>query len=160
MLSCAAIYRFLKNPNPSNSTFAGISIGLFFATKESFIIYIISWIISGFFILLFQAKEEAHANFKDYLKPFINICLWTLIVSAFFYTDHFKPTAFIDAFRTFFVYETTDGHAKPFTYYFHLLLWPKQALGIIWTEGLIAPLAFLTATYSLSKKPYTEWFYF
>ena len=156
MLSCAAIYRFLKSPNISNSILTGVSIGLLFATKESFIIYIISWVISGFFLLLFQTKEVTYAYLKDYLKPFISACFWSLTVSAFFYTDYFRnPSAFIDAFRTFFVYETTDGHTKPFTYYIHLLLWPKLALGIIWTEGLIALLGFLTATYSLSKKPHT-----
>ena len=156
MLSCAAIYRFLKSPSLGNSLFAGISIGLMFATKESFVVYIISWAIGGFFLLLFQTKKVARTNIESYLKPFISLCFWTLLISAIFYTDHFRnPAAYVDAFRTFFVYETTAGHAKPFTYYLHLLLWPKQALGLIWTEGLVAIIAIMTIAFSLSNKPYT-----
>ena len=153
MLSCATIYRFLKNPNQSISVFAGISIGLMFATKETFVVYILAWAIAGSLFLFFHTTQEVRPQFRDYLKPFISMCFWCVLISAFFYTDYFRnPTAYIEAFRTFFIYETTAGHTKPFTYYFHLLLWPKQAFGLIWTEGLVAILACITIPLSLSNK--------
>jgi len=90
---------------------------------------------------------------KSYFKPAIWFVLSMLLTGAVFYTEGFRvPGGLMDAFRTYFVYETTPGHDKAFGYYLHMLIWPKHTLGIWWSEGGIALFALLACFLTVLSK--------
>jgi uncharacterized protein (TIGR03663 family) len=142
MLACAGIYRFLQQPKYRYGLLCGISIGLMFATKETFAISILAWSFATSVTVWLARKTKAAPALHTCLKPALLAVVVALLTSAYFYTDGFRhPAGYVDAFRTYFAYETTEGHDKPFFYYAHTLVWPKHRLGLWWSEGLIAVLA-------------------
>lgn len=125
----------------------GLWIGLMFATKESFAISIIAWSAAAVMIAL---ENRSHVNrawwtsaWKEYRTPIAASLLTAAVVAGFFYTDAFRhPGGAINAVRTFFVYETVDGHDKPFGYYFQLLALPFKS-GVWWFGTPVVILALL-----------------
>lgn len=144
LLGVAAIYRFAHKPGILIALVSGVLIGLMYATKETFIITLISWVIA-LGIAAFVKREIGY-------KPSVSIALVALLAlsamltATFFYSDNFRSLqGAFDAIKTFFIYETTPGHEKGFFYYFHLLLWPKRTHGFWWTELAIALFALIAA---------------
>ncbi|MGB6221723.1 flippase activity-associated protein Agl23 [Haloferula sp.] len=136
---------------------AGIWIGLMFATKETFAISMIAWFAAGiltFFIC--KDRPTIKSAIITIWKPLLSVGLIALAVSMFFYTDHFtRWSGAVDAFRTYFVYKTVEGHDKPFFYYATPLLLPKNAGGLWWFETplIIAALAaFIGSFFSKSMR--------
>ncbi len=142
MLACSGIFRVIQKPDYRSGLLCGISTGLMFATKETVAISILSWgFAAGILVWITQSAKDA-PGMRAFLKPALCLVAAALYTSAYFYTDGFRHLAgYVDAFRTYFAYETTAGHEKPFFYYIHNLLWPKHRLGLWWSEGLIAILA-------------------
>lgn len=150
-------YRNLLNPRPIKAVLCGLSIGLMFATKETFAISLIAWSLAAASFLLNRTygwnTNGRTAPLKNYLKPCIIIGLVAFAVGCIAYTDALRhPQGIIDALRTYFVYETTPGHEKAFTDYLHLLLWPKHQLGIWWSEASIALLGILTCLWAFWRR--------
>jgi uncharacterized protein (TIGR03663 family) len=146
MLACAALYRFAAKPGVCNGVLAGLSIGLMFATKETAAISILSWLCAAALYLRYQryrgSQTATAPALAIYCKPAALLLGCAALTAIYFYSDGFRhPAGIFDAVRTYFVYETTAGHEKPFGYYLHFLLWPKQRLGSWWSEALIALLA-------------------
>lgn len=115
---------------------AGIWIGLMFATKETFAISMIAWSGAGVATFLScRDRPTLKAAFATIWKPLLIVGAIALAVSMFFYTDGFtRWTGAVDAFRTYFVYKTVEGHDKPFFYYATPLLFPKSSGGLWWFE--------------------------
>ncbi len=132
----------------------GILIGLMFAVKESFAISIIAW--SGAAVLIAWENRKSldraalAAAWREHRIPVI-VSGFSAAVTAFgFYTDGFRhPQGAIDAVRTFFVYETVEGHDKGFVYYFQLLAMPQKSGGAWWfgTPLLVLALIAFAATF-------------
>ncbi|MGZ0654922.1 flippase activity-associated protein Agl23 [Coraliomargarita sp. W4R72] len=146
MLSCAAVFRLALKPSKRMGVLTGLSLGLMFATKETFVISILAWLPAVVLCIWsqqsFATKEQNISKIRDYLIPALLLAVTTTTIAAYFYSDGFRsPQGMIDALRTYFVYETTAGHEKNFSYYFQLLLWPKHQLGMWWSEALILLLA-------------------
>jgi len=92
-------------------------------------------------------------HLRPYIAPAVLLTLTASLSAAYFYSDGFRsPQGIIDAVRTYFIYETTAGHEKGFSYYFELLLWPKQQLGIWWSEALIGLLAVCAVAFAALKR--------
>ena len=135
---------------------AGLWTGLMFATKESFVISLAAWGASGL-LLCWENREK--------INPAVLVTVWRearlplaagVLVAAFtstlFYTDGFRHLEGAwNALRTYFVYQTTEGHEKGFGYYFALLLWPKKSGGVWWCEALVGFLAVWTYAASFWK---------
>ena len=152
LLGLTFTYRLYKDPNMKNALFAGIFVGCMFATKETFVITLLAWIIGlvTCIPLIHLGRDSEKRKFTNYLIPTGIASLSALLVSAFFYSNGFRyPDGITDAFRTFLVYETTLGHDKPLTYYMGLLLWPKHLLGQWWTEGLVFVLSVVACIYAV-----------
>lgn len=147
MVAIAIIYRLIHQPNRTLAITGGIVIGLMFATKETFAISMIAWSVAAGSCLLYRPLMQAdmnriHPRFTDYIKAAGLLAIVAAFTASLFYSNGFQNlTGITDAIKTFFVYETTEGHNKAFGYYFHLLLWPKHALGMWWSEALIGLLA-------------------
>lgn len=156
MLGCAAVFRLTEGPTKRMGLIAGLCIGLMFATKETFVITILSWLPAvGLCYLIQNTGGGAHSRvsrLRQYLMPAILLALAATVTAAYFYSDGFRsPQGLVDAVRTYFIYETTDGHEKSFGYYFKLLLWPKQQLGLWWSEASIALFALITCRLAYLK---------
>lgn len=150
-LTVAAIYFVVTGPTVLRSVFAGLAAGLMFATKATVAISLMSWTFAGaacwFVMTLRKDKNKQAPELKAYLLPAVCFIFSFLLTAAFFYGG-----GLIDAFRTYFVYETTDGHNKAFGYYFDTLISPKHKLGIWWSEGSILCLSILSCIFAASRK--------
>jgi uncharacterized protein (TIGR03663 family) len=150
-LSCAAIFRFIQQPSKRIGVFAGLSLGLMFATKETFAISILAWLPATYLCYRQQqikvAEHLSSSYHRIYFVPVAVLVLTAALTAGYFYTNGFRaPQGIIDAVRTYFVYETTPGHEKKLLYYFELLIWPKHTVGTWWTEALIVLLAVIAVT--------------
>lgn len=158
MLAAAAIFGVIKQPSRNRALLAGLATGLMFATKETFAISLLAWALAGAAVWLIRKSSTGGVDtappWTAYLKPAIWFTLTLLLVGTIFYTQGLRqPGGIVDALRTYFVYETTPGHDKPFGYYFEMLVWPKQLLGMWWSEGGVAILALLSCALGAWKKP-------
>lgn len=143
LLALAATFRLLNRPSLRNGALTGCFLGLMFATKETFAISVIAWAIAAG-LYRFITQNQTFPKKEAYLKPLLLLAATATLLSALCYTHCFQtPAGFLDALKTFFVYETTSGHEKPSHYYLHFLLWPKDTLGIWWSEGCVALFALL-----------------
>jgi uncharacterized protein (TIGR03663 family) len=150
MLACPAVFRWAAKPTAWKGILAGLSIGLMFATKETFAISILSWLCALALYFLYRrycrSQQGQPPAVATYFKPAALLVISAALTAIYFYSDGFRHVhGMIDAVRTYFVYETTGGHEKAFGYYLKLLLWPKYSLGIWWSEALIGILALLAA---------------
>ena len=118
----------------------GLGVGLMFATKETFVISLFVWSLA--ILGAYGIKSPLNFLYDD-----AKLKLWSLfgagicmvLVSAWFYSDGFRqPQSYLNAFKTFFVYKTGDGHDKPFYYYLNMLAWPKYSGGRWWHETGVA----------------------
>ena len=105
----------------------GILLGLMFATKESVAISLIAWGVAAVLLAVGSRRAIDRAGlvaaWREWRVPVAVSVVTALVVSLVFYTDWFRhPGGAVDALRTFFVYQTTEGHEKSFGYYFELLL--------------------------------------
>ena len=137
----AAVVSFTKKPRWG---IPGILIGLMFAAKESFAISLIAWVGAGVLIAWENRRSPAFAAWRDFRAPVL-VSLIAAAVTAFgIYTDGFRhPQGAIDAVRTFFVYETVDGHDKGFAYYIELLAVPVKSGGVWWFGTPLVVLAII-----------------
>ncbi len=150
LLTLTALYRFGQNPKYFNAMLVGVCLGLMFATKETFAISALSWIPA--ILVLFSLKAPEPGGHLSPLRliprhlPAASLAGAVAVgVGAVWYTGFLShPAGIVDAFKTFFVYETTPGHEKPIYYYGQLLLWPKAALGVWWTEIAVGLFAILS----------------
>lgn len=151
MITAAAIFYFIKGPTRKRALLAGLGAGLMFATKGTVAISLLCWALAGlatWWIMRYGREENNPGNaLTDYIRPALWFTLSLIITAAVFYGG-----GLIDAFKTYFVYETTSGHDKPFGYYLHMLIWPKQALGVWWTEGGVALLGLAAGLFALQRK--------
>lgn len=156
MLGCAAVFRLTEHPSKRMGIISGLCIGLMFATKETFAISILAWLPAvGLCYWKQQSNDARHLcpNLHPNLLPGGLLLLTAALSAAYFYSDGFRSMqGVIDAVRTYLVYETTAGHEKGFGTYFELLLWPKQQLGIWWTEALITILAMIAIAFAVAKR--------
>jgi uncharacterized protein (TIGR03663 family) len=126
----------------------GLMMALMFATKESFAISIIAWAAAGALLGWENRKTLTRdtwiGGWREH-RVSIGISFAVAgVVSLLFYTHGLRhPQGAIDAIRTFFVYETVEGHDKPFTYYLHLFAVPFKSGGVWWFGTPVAILALL-----------------
>ena len=142
MLACAGLYHLTLRPTAVKAFATGVVLGFMFATKITVAISLLSWFIAiaGMFVLLKRSGKsdrEATARISPnvYFKPLIYLILGAFLSSFFLYSNYLQnPWGFLDALRSFFIYEPTVGHEKPFFDYALRLIWPKQLAGLWWTE--------------------------
>jgi uncharacterized protein (TIGR03663 family) len=143
MLALASVYRLIHQPSLRTSLLAGLFIGLMFATKETFAISVISWSVASLIILgVLKRSNERQVDLKTTTVWLAAGGAVAFAVGALLYSNFLsEPKVILDAISSYFSYETIPGHDKPAYYYVQLLVWPKHALGIWWTEGVILLLA-------------------
>lgn len=140
MLACAGVYHLLQAPGMALACALGVCIGLMFATKITFVLSLFAWGVAaaGWWCLVGR-RQVAPLRLTAYAGPLLCCGLSALGTAAFFYSSYFThPSGFLEACRSFFVYEPSIGHEKAFGYYFWQMLWSGPSGGVWWSE---APLA-------------------
>lgn len=149
VLALAALVALLRRPEWRFGLVAGVCIGLMAATRETFVIPLAAWFGAG--ALFFareryarsgEPQESPPGHLRAWVRPMAALALGALAVTALAYTNLGQDPGGLGRFvQTYFVYETTPGHEKPWFYFGWLLLWPKEAAGQWWSEGGIFLLA-------------------
>jgi uncharacterized protein (TIGR03663 family) len=131
---------------------AGILVGLMYAIKETFVISMLAWAGAGL-CLLFENRARIDRGAWLRLRVPVLVALAVFVLTAgFFYTDYFRnPRGVIDAVRTFFVYETVEGHDKSPFYYLQLLMLPQKSAGLWWFGTPVVLLALCALAMSFRK---------
>lgn len=158
MLACAGLYRLTLRPNTGTALTTGIVLGLMFATKITVAISLLSWLIAiaGLFVLLRHSGSTIQgfaslASRAVYLKALVYLVLGGVICSFVLYSNYLRsPMGFLDALRSFFIYQPTLGHEKPFYDYAARLIWPKPLAGLWWTEIVVLLCAVAAVVFSRS----------
>lgn len=159
LLTLCGVALLFVGPRAARLGLPGFLLGLMFAAKETFAISVLAW--TGAAALL--AVE--HRRLID--RPLLRRWLWPaglsiaafLLTAGFCYTDAFRhPAGAIDAVRTYFVYETVDGHDKPGHWYFQLLALPQHSAGVWWygTPVLVLALWAWMASFSSASDSRTR----
>ena len=142
IITLAAFVSLLNKPSRWRGIYFGLWAGLMFATKETVAISAIAGLAGAIYYRTLGEKRTINEILSNDLPALGWAVASALLVSSFIYTNAFRDLGgIVDAFRTYFVYETTPGHEKPTSYYLHLLLWPKATIGLWWSEAGIAILA-------------------
>lgn len=143
MLTLPVVYRLASKPTLMVAAIGGLGAGLMYATKETFAVSMLTWAAACLTLFLSNRGEEDVARgLGTYILPATLFIGTTLVTAVLFYSNGFRSMdGAMNAFKTFFVYETTPGHDKAFSYYLQLLVMPKHQAGIIWTEGIVPVLA-------------------
>ena len=133
----------------------GFLLGLMFATKETFAISVLAWSAAGALLAWENRKTLDLSAIASKWRAPAALSLLTFILSAgFFYTDALQhPSGALDAVRTFFVYQTVEGHDKPFAYYLQLLGLPQKSAGLWWFGTPVVLLALWAYAASFRNAP-------
>ncbi|MDX1680918.1 MAG: TIGR03663 family protein [Akkermansiaceae bacterium] len=134
----------------------GVVLGLMFAAKETFAISVLAWAAALGILLLQERKRITLEGLRLFLSRHGKGLALSAGAAAFTallcYTHGFTHLkGALDAVRTYFVYETTEGHDKPWHEYLKLLAWPRQSAGIWWYGTPVVVLA--VVSYALSWSP-------
>lgn len=138
----------------------GILIGLMFATKESVAVSGLAWVVAGLMVAWMARREitaaKVWAFWREQRVRFAVGMGLGLALALVLYTDFLRsPSGAADAFRTFFVYKTEEGHDKGAGYYLGLLLWPTKAGGRWWFETGVLVLALVAVAGSFRPQART-----
>jgi uncharacterized protein (TIGR03663 family) len=166
-LLLASLWRYHQSHHPEWAIVAGASIGLMYATKETFVITIAAITFAAFGAwLVGRARRSARAanvetpselpirfNWTHVLIVLASFLLvWLLFFSSFF--TNF--TGLADSIRTYFPWLKRAGghspHIHPWYFYLERLAWFHPAKSPIWSEGLILALAIIGAIVSFRRK--------
>lgn len=154
LLSLAAVpflLRFLIRPTVALGLLVGSVCGLMWATKVTSLIIWFSWAIAGVATWGYLNSKEGEHTLASWVRqavwPLVTVPIGAIGVAGIVFTGFFqRPETLVDAFRTFFVYEVTSGHEKPFLYYIDWLFIPHLHGPFLDWEGWIALPILLAAT--------------
>lgn len=123
---------------------AGLMVGLMFAAKESFAISMLAWSAAALWLLWEERASLEAGWWRPWWRPLLLAASLALFTTLLCYTHGFSHwQGAWDAVRTFFVYQTVEGHDKPWYYYVRLLVWPDREPGVWWYGTPVAALALL-----------------
>lgn len=134
---------------------AGIWIGLMFATKETFAISMLAWASAASVVHLIDSRGRIDAKgiWNTCGRDLVLAGCISLVIGLAFYTQGFRHwQGAVDAVRTYFIYETVDGHDKTFSWYAHLMLWPELRGGFRWGEPALAGVALVAFCLSIAQR--------
>jgi uncharacterized protein (TIGR03663 family) len=158
-------WQYFQNPRATWAALAGASLGMMYATKETFVISIAAIIFAGFGTRwLGGARRSARAaDFPDASESSINrahitfafaaaLLVWLLFFSSFFT----NLPGLANSIRTYLPWLKRAGghspHIHPWYFYLQRLAWFHPAKSPVWSEGLILALAAAGAFVSLRRK--------
>jgi len=157
-------YRYVKSRNPAWAFFAGVFLGLMFATKETSILVIGAMILAMYLTVTLrnrQNQKPIHFGFKINPWHFMIFLTTACAISALFYSSFFThPRGILDSFVAYKYYLQRAGqkswHIHPWFYYFKLLIGSKHAARPFWNELPIVILSGIGLTVALRRKQHPQ----
>lgn len=144
VLLVVAALRYAARPAWPWALAAGAAAGLMLSNKETAVITGAAWAAAGIALAGVAVGRRGLGGLdlrRAARRHGVGVALAAATaagVAALFYADFGRhPAGVLDFFRTFFVYETSAGHHKPFGYHAWLLAWPKFRGGFWWTEAAV-----------------------
>jgi uncharacterized protein (TIGR03663 family) len=144
-----SLCRYLRRPGVGWAVAVGASVGLMYATKET-------WVIAFGSMALAIAMAWTRERWRGVMPPRLDVRrpgvhlaaagLMAIVVAGLFFSSFLThPGGIVDSVMTYRNYLVRAGgaewHVQPWHYYFDLLLFTRVDGGPIWTEGLIVGLA-------------------
>ncbi|NQZ57127.1 MAG: TIGR03663 family protein [Lentisphaeraceae bacterium] len=154
-----AVWRYLNENSWRWALFAGISLGLMHATKETFVLAIFSFCCVLVLARIKCASFSLSENYKKHLLVFV---VSTLLVSVSFYSSFFRNCSGpVDSVMSFFSHihraageegafpehmTQGAGHTKPWHYYLHNIVghYPRKyssTVKDIWRNNSARPIS-------------------
>ncbi|MDX1681298.1 MAG: hypothetical protein R3242_11285, partial [Akkermansiaceae bacterium] len=124
----------------------GVLLGLMFAAKESFAISVLAW-AAAIGVLLIQERRALSAEaIRQWLakhgKGLVTSAATAAFTALICYTHGFTHLqGAVDMVKTYFVYDTVEGHDKSWDYYLQLLALPEKSAGVWWYGTPVVMLA-------------------
>jgi uncharacterized protein (TIGR03663 family) len=155
-------WRYLKNPSPVWAALAGASLGLMYATKETFLIPAGAMAgAAGLTLVLNRSRRPPQTTGENrpaawslrhaFLACGVAALTGTMLFTSFF-TNASGP---MDSLRTYLPWlsraEGNSPHVHPWYFYLERLTWFKEGKGPIWSEGLIVLLALIGAIAAFTR---------
>jgi len=140
-------YRFLTGGKSAWAAMAGMSAGLMFATKETWLIAVGAMCLALFLVLLLR-RSLRWQEMRKYTRGILLAILSGVLVAVLFYSSFFAHWAgvwdSVLAYQNYFdrASETTR-HGHPWHYFLRMLLFWQSDRGPISTEAAIAFFALL-----------------
>lgn len=134
-------WRYLNQRSMGWSIGSGLAAGFMFATKESALPILIICIVAGTFAyryFLYGKSGTVESSRYGKKGQLAGAFLAGLVVVVPFYTSFGgNPSGIVDAFRSFYLYETVSGHNKHWSYYLELLAGWNRTVPLICGEGAL-----------------------
>ncbi|HEV8544472.1 MAG TPA: flippase activity-associated protein Agl23 [Verrucomicrobiae bacterium] len=167
-LLLGASWRYTRRPSPGWAILAGATLGLMFATKETFVITLAAVAVAAaatgyrvtpkprsmrqLLTIGWGSSDQPASWLHIGLALSATFLMWLVFFSSFFT----NVPGLLDSIRTYFPWlKRATGHSPhlhPWYFYFQRLAWFHSAKGPIWSEGLILVLAAVGAIVSLRQK--------
>jgi uncharacterized protein (TIGR03663 family) len=180
-LSIGAGWRYVQTREAVWAAVAGGSVGLMYATKETFVLTVVAIVVAGGMTRIFvrvggrsgplgtagptfgdeiNGGSTGRSGARGATRPTRHaliavgafVLVWLLFFSSFFTNFH----GLADSVRTYLPWLKRAGghspHIHPWYFYLQRLAWFHPAKGPVWSEGLILGLAFIGMIVSVQKK--------
>ena len=157
----ASCWNYVKQPSFIWSLFAGVSLGLMHATKETFVFQIASMVIGfiGVWAWCRWIEKKPLSMPAGYRHSHLLACAGSGLIVSFllfssFFTNWNGP---LDSILTYLPWINRAGgntqHTHPWHYYLGLLLYCHRLNGPVWTEAIIVILAFYGGVMAFIRRP-------
>jgi uncharacterized protein (TIGR03663 family) len=161
-LLLGSLWRYFQTRHAEWAILAGSSVGLMYATKETFVITVAAITIAAIYVG--RARRSARAApASEPPHPVPTLChlalafIAALAIWLLFFTSFFTNwPGLVDSIRTYLPWLKRAGghspHIHPWYFYLERLAWFHPAKSPIWSEGLILVLAIVGSFVSFCRK--------
>jgi len=153
-----AAYLYCRNKKWWWAIFAGFSLGLMHATKETFIINVAAMVAAAAITCYRHKRLLPNQTFKDHAIPkgVLIALLTAAFTSSLFYSSFFTNLhGIIDSLAALgnYIHFTQERqiHFHPWYYYFRLLIYSKSTEGPVWSEIFIVLFTLAGFMFALRK---------
>jgi uncharacterized protein (TIGR03663 family) len=153
-----AVCRYVRSPRPGWALAAGLSAGLMFATKETWVIAVAS-MAAAFGIAVAIERRQAAGPSIPWRRLAVHVGLAGvagLAVSALLFSSFLThPRGIVDSLAAYATYArraaASPWHIHPWHFYLGLLSWSHSAGAPAWTEAAIIALSGLGAASAVRR---------
>ena len=148
------LWNWLRSGGVFWAVFAGISLGLMHATKETFIFAIIALVPAILYYLFLDEKVNGKAI---KISGIVALLLSAVIVSVLFFSSFgTNPHGIIDSVTTYVNWAARAGdhsiHCHPWYYYLDLVTWIEFFEPVSWNEDIIPAFALFGLLIAFSNR--------
>lgn len=140
-------WRYFAKPSLVWAVVAGASLGLMYATKETFVFAVAAMVcaaaVLGFARMRSSGEKLAAQPWWNWKHGLIALLVALVVAEVFFSSFFTNARGPLDAILTYerWFSHASKSHDHPWYFYFQRLFWFHPARSPVWTEGLVGGLA-------------------